>query len=142
MTTILSDRLLALLYGVKNTYGQDLSNAEIINLSLGELYCSNMALRDMISQCLEACIEICKTPEFGGSVEIKTKDLISNLLKAPYVYFNDPNNKKLYPDMKDVVSFDHIYDSYLSELISVILLTNISWSDQYKEYYNSKVKQS
>lgn len=142
MTTVLSDRLICLLYESKRSYGKNKSSKEIVNQALGDLYHRDMPVKVMIMHCLHACLEICKTPEFEKTSDSKIIELITNLLTSPYDYFINHNSKSLYPKMDDVVSFEHIYDSYLSELISFILLTNIGWSDQYKEYCKLKESKS
>jgi hypothetical protein len=138
MTTILSDRLLALLYVSKSSYGKNKTPIEIVTEALGELYSQNMPLKAMILHCLHACIEICNTKEFDSSSDVKTFNLITKLLTSSFDYYNDENNNKLFPNMDDVVSFQQINESYLVSMINFIIFTNISWSEQYKEYCKTK----
>ena len=119
----------------KKSFGKNLTPKEIIDKALGELYCPDLPTLAMINHCLEAMYEIINTPEFNESSNVKFLTIINNLLRAPYKHFQG----KLYPDMGDVVNFDHIFYSYLEELISFITLTQIGWSEQYKEYCKSKM---
>lgn len=136
MTTILSDRLLALLFESKRSVGKNPSARDIVNNALGQLYCFDMPLISMIDHCLEACFEIINTPEFEQSSHDKFITIAKNLIKAPSNHFQ---GNRLYPNMDDIVSFEHIFYSYLTELVSFIILTNIGWSEQYKEYCKSKM---
>lgn len=136
--TILSNRLLCLLYETKRSFGKNKTPKEIVNQALGELYSWNMPTKAMIMHCLHGCIEICKTPEFEKEADTKTLELITALLTAPYDYYRDPNSNKLFPNLDDKVSFEFIHESQLSSLVSFIMLTNIGWSDQYKEFCKLK----
>lgn len=138
MTSKISNRLLHLLYQTKHRFDNDnRTNKQIIIDALGELYSSYMKYNVLIEHCAKACLEIQSIPEFQKGFEEQKADFFVNVLLSPYNNYCADDRRRLYPSLQDQVTLELMFDSMLSEMLSYIRMTNISWCQQYIDYRNS-----
>lgn len=143
MSNKISSRLLHLLYETKHKHANDTrSNKQIVIEALGDLYSRDMTMSVMLNHCVKACLEIQNIPEFQRYYPEQKSEFVITVLMSPYFNYNSNKTKRLYPDPKDQITIEEMFENMLAELLSYIRLTNIGWSDQYKNYRESKYQNS